>query len=611
MSRWACIVSGLLYSSSADAWQLQVAFNIRNPIHETITREAFREFCDSTPVGGLCQPKGEPSALNGACGTASRGICRGIFWNDDPQSYVFWPRQEDKYRANLYGKFTKDVYDELAKQHRRNPDDLQIGPGWQLIARTHWGDLAFLHSMRAKSYEPPGETKKRVLMWARFALMVWSGELEPNTTLKNVRLEGFEPLGQDPGNNWNGCESRKSRDNEACGVNKSLTRLAVSKALKDITVQELFCFPKIQCDYQKRAFGSLLHMVQDSYSPAHTARRTAGVITEFYYYLTQDDCHAALDSMDEREVKKECLKNVLDLQWRSVVDPDREKSFPGVQEAIGQSKMLLALSQQTDASAKILKHLNERTYKLYQPQEVEVSQVVADSILLEELVRLRRQLAQVQLERQRAAAQLKPIQEKLTRLKTQLELAQLDKKRLELQKTIGQGADCTMSPDSEDGSLHIICPDAVIFGSNRRLPGEKAKSALKQVAKRLTDSGLLKALQKSKSKIQIIGHTDNTRPDNKNREYNWGLSAERSLEVLKYITANKLISDDLLSVCGQGEFSPIDSNDTPEARKRNRRVEILIQPDLKKWNSLLKDYATLYENLIQILTETGNHALQK
>lgn len=618
MRLWAVIGVILLFVRSADAWQLQVRFNIRYPIHETITRQAFGRLCESATIGGICQPKGEKLAMQGVCGSASRGICRGIFWNDDPQSYIFEPNKEDEYRANWYGKFTKDNYDELAKKYRKNPDALQIGSGWQLIARTHWGDLAFLHSMRAKSYEPPGETKKKVLIWARFALMVWSGEIGPNTPLANVSLEGFELLGRDTGNNWNGCESPHSKDKAACSLNKSLTGLAVSKALKDITVQELFCFPSIQCDYKGRAFGTLLHMVQDSYSPAHTDRRTAGAIAEFYYYLTQDGCHAALDSKDVWEVTKECPKNVRDDLWRAVVDPDQEVEFPGYREAINQSKKILELSQKGDASAKILKYLDERTYKLYQPLEDAVSQVVATPIigdkerdeqlkrLQRELAQLRLQLTQVQRERRRAAAQLKPIQEKLARLKTQLELAQLDKKRLELQEAIGQGAGCTMSPDSEDGSLHIICPDELKFDSGQRSPDEKAKSAIRRVVEPLKKSGFLSALQQSKRKIQIIGHTDDRKP-----ELNWGLSAERSLKVLRYVTANKIIPEEVLSVCGHGQFSPIDPNNTKEARERNRRVEIIIQPDLKKWNGLLKEYAKLYQNLIKILAETGGSPLQQ
>ncbi len=74
--------------------------------------------------------------------------------------------------------------------------------------------------------------------------------------------------------------------------------------------------------------------------------------------------------------------------------------------------------------------------------------------------------------------------------------------------------------------------------------------------------------------IQIAGHTDNTPISSACYPSNWELSASRACEVVRYLTQNGL-DPTMLSAVGYGEFRPIDTNDTPEGRAQNRRVEIV------------------------------------
>lgn len=74
--------------------------------------------------------------------------------------------------------------------------------------------------------------------------------------------------------------------------------------------------------------------------------------------------------------------------------------------------------------------------------------------------------------------------------------------------------------------------------------------------------------------ITITGHTDNTGDE----KYNVKLSRDRAGAVAAYLTSQH-ISSSRIKHEGRGSSMPIFTNDTPEGRKRNRRVEILIVGD--------------------------------
>ena len=70
--------------------------------------------------------------------------------------------------------------------------------------------------------------------------------------------------------------------------------------------------------------------------------------------------------------------------------------------------------------------------------------------------------------------------------------------------------------------------------------------------------------------VDIVGHTDSRGA----ADYNEQLSLRRAESVRDYLVANG-VDASLLSVEGQGESSPVSSNDTPEGRRKNRRVELI------------------------------------
>lgn len=88
---------------------------------------------------------------------------------------------------------------------------------------------------------------------------------------------------------------------------------------------------------------------------------------------------------------------------------------------------------------------------------------------------------------------------------------------------------------------------------------------------------LAKILSKySDTNILIEGHTDNTGPD----DHNMALSRDRAQSVALYL-ASLNVKSGRFTIAGHGEVQPIMSNDTPEGRQGNRRVDIAVMANDK------------------------------
>jgi len=81
--------------------------------------------------------------------------------------------------------------------------------------------------------------------------------------------------------------------------------------------------------------------------------------------------------------------------------------------------------------------------------------------------------------------------------------------------------------------------------------------------------------------IQLEGHTDSIPIHNSRFKSNWELSCARGITVLETLAGTFHLSRDRFAVVGRAETAPIDTNDTPEGRMRNRRVDVVILNSLK------------------------------
>src|SRR5690606_30321810 len=130
----------------------------------------------------------------------------------------------------------------------------------------------------------------------------------------------------------------------------------------------------------------------------------------------------------------------------------------------------------------------------------------------------------------------------------------------------------------------ISWPGDVLFASGRDDLRDEGTNVLAAVAEVIrTDDQL------SKRYFQVAGHTDN-KPLRANPKYvdNWGLSAMRARQVLVYLVApidaskGGGLNPRQLHAAGYGETDPVADNGTEEGRQANRRVELVLMPDVEE-----------------------------
>lgn len=83
-------------------------------------------------------------------------------------------------------------------------------------------------------------------------------------------------------------------------------------------------------------------------------------------------------------------------------------------------------------------------------------------------------------------------------------------------------------------------------------------------------------MKKFPSRIAIEGHTDNIPISSGRYSSNWELSTARAFSALKYLQESEDIPVERIHIAGFAETHPLVSNDTPEGRVKNRRVEFVF-----------------------------------
>jgi chemotaxis protein MotB len=81
--------------------------------------------------------------------------------------------------------------------------------------------------------------------------------------------------------------------------------------------------------------------------------------------------------------------------------------------------------------------------------------------------------------------------------------------------------------------------------------------------------------------IQLEGHTDSIPIHNGRFKSNWELSCARAIAVMEVLVETFQLKQERFSVVGRAETVPVDTNETPEGRSRNRRVDVIIVNSLK------------------------------
>lgn len=194
-------------------------------------------------------------------------LVRGVWWNDDPNQLLFALRQAE------WGAWMLDG--EHIATHKRNlrGKSAQIDKTYYINYRSHYGDLQFLHAMASGDKVAPRTTQQNILTWAEFTYKVAIGSIGTESTLGQVEVPGFgEFFGHL--NGW------------------SVSYLFAPKYLL-----------RSGDHFSQMALGSLLHVIQDSFSAAHVERAfnatgtcPRGRVIRFNTYVGQvKSAHKAAD----------------------------------------------------------------------------------------------------------------------------------------------------------------------------------------------------------------------------------------------------------------------------------------------------------------------------
>lgn len=272
----------------------------KSPVHEAITQAGY----DCTKDEFIeCAKKNH----------ASLAMIWGARWNDDPPFRMNSGPSACKCEQTIRANTQPSCWYALFKDgERKAASGKTFGPGYAMIYRVHFGDLQYLHAMASQDGEMAEATRSKIMMWAEFTWGIATGALPRDRYLREL---GIPELGTYfPGD-------------------------------QSATILFSLGNPRFQ-NYQTSevALGSLLHMVQDSFSNSHVTRADSlggecdgmpgvlqpGVILQFHSYAHQN--HKTHDSADNEKAielqRLEVVPNAIDVCHAIIQLWEKKASWP-------------------------------------------------------------------------------------------------------------------------------------------------------------------------------------------------------------------------------------------------------------------------------------------
>ncbi|MCG8556006.1 MAG: OmpA family protein [Proteobacteria bacterium] len=223
-----------------------------------------------------------------------------------------------------------------------------------------------------------------------------------------------------------------------------------------------------------------------------------------------------------------------------------------------------------------------------------------------ELVSARRQNTEVQerlsrldaqLEQEKSAhdaAEMRASESELKLKDQETELSELREDRHEVMKQLAEFKALTRQFQRmiDSGKLEVVfrrgrmvvkMPAAVLFPSGSDELSKDGRQAVRQVAR---------VLRRDKTRrFTVGGHTDTVPIRNEEFKSNWELSTARAVTVTEVLIDSGMRAPNLVAA-GFAQYDPVASNKTKRGRHRNRRIEIVLEPYLRKLRAVDKQDRT-------------------
>ena len=140
-----------------------------------------------------------------------------------------------------------------------------------------------------------------------------------------------------------------------------------------------------------------------------------------------------------------------------------------------------------------------------------------------------------------------------------------------------------LTVEQRNGKVYVSLEERLLFATGSIVIDKKGEEALRQLAT---------VLEKNPDiNILVEGHTDDVPIKgaiSSGAKDNWDLSVLRATSVVKIITNYSSVDPKRLTAAGRGPFVPIDTGKTEEARRKNRRTEIILTPKLDELLKVLE-----------------------
>jgi len=131
----------------------------------------------------------------------------------------------------------------------------------------------------------------------------------------------------------------------------------------------------------------------------------------------------------------------------------------------------------------------------------------------------------------------------------------------------------------KNGKVYVSMENKLLFSSGSWAVGSQGQSAVVELAKVLK--------QNKDIEVLIEGHTDNVPYGGNNAiKDNWDLSTKRATAIVR-ILVNNHVNPKRVTASGRGEFLPVATNTTVQGKAKNRRIEVILAPNLDAINDLL------------------------
>ncbi|MDE0012322.1 MAG: OmpA family protein [Candidatus Poribacteria bacterium] len=214
----------------------------------------------------------------------------------------------------------------------------------------------------------------------------------------------------------------------------------------------------------------------------------------------------------------------------------------------------------TETQATLAKTRSE----LSQTQEILQNANEAARKIAAERNALQQEKSDLESEKESLRAKLSEIESELQRIRVQSQRS-ITAIQEKFKDTVGAALD-------DAGRLKLDVKGKILFETGKATLSSEGKALLDAIAEEV-----LLNTHYADYAVRVEGHTDNA-PIGGSELRNWNLSTERAIAAVKYLQVHTGVNAQRLAATGYAFYQPIDTTDTPEAKAKNRRIEIILVP---------------------------------